>query len=112
VLIPKTLSDLKGTAVPSLVCPWEWERVLEKKPSKATDNPRTTREGSNPNGKLEKLCRSDHWETHLPSCANQEEKHHRGSALLRSGESAQFQRTVLTPALGSFLRITPCSSRF
>lgn len=110
-LIPKAPSDLKGTAVPSLVHPWKWDIVPERRPSKVTAT-LEQKGGKQPYGKLEKLCRSERWEAHLPFCANQEEQYHGGSALLSSGESAQFQWLVLIPALGSFLRVTRCSSRF
>lgn len=43
VPIPKAPSDVKGMVVSLLVCPWEWDRVLERRTSKATDNPRTKR---------------------------------------------------------------------
>lgn len=104
---PKAPSDVKGTGVSSLACPWGWDRVLERRPSKATDNLRTKRR---------KATQMENWGSSVDQGSGKfvclSLLTHKGSALLSFGESALFQGDVLIPALRGFLRVTHHSSPF
>lgn len=105
--IPKAPSDVKGTAASSLACPWGWDRVLERRPSKATDNLRAKRRKATQMENEESSVDQGSGKIVCLSLLT-----HKGSALLSFGESALFQGDVLIPALRRFLRVTHHSSPF